>query len=131
LGVRRTTVTLVAQMLQSAGFVHYRRGVLHIRDVTALEAAACGCYRIVRGLVDRFTPLPPIYPLFQKEAFGPELIATMDAVFEDSLRALQLSDRDDPLTTMIAKKIVEIFQTGEHDPTRIREQVMQSLTGSL
>jgi DNA-binding transcriptional regulator YhcF (GntR family) len=54
LGVRRTTVTLVAQMLQSAGFIHYRRGILHIRDAMALEDAACECHRVVRRLTDRF-----------------------------------------------------------------------------
>jgi CRP-like cAMP-binding protein len=54
LGVRRTTVTIVARMLQSAGFVHYRRGVVHLRDVAALEGAACDCYRVVRALTDRF-----------------------------------------------------------------------------
>jgi hypothetical protein len=128
LNVRRTTVTFVASMLQSAGFVHYRRGVLHIRDVAALEDAACDCYRIVRGLADRFTPLAPIYPLFQKQAFGPELIAALGAAFEDTLRDLKLSDRDDPLTTRVAKKIIEIAQTGERDPQRIRERVLQSMT---
>jgi CRP-like cAMP-binding protein len=54
LSVRRTTITLVAQMLQSAGYIHYRRGVLHIRDVAALEGAACQCYRVGRWLTDRF-----------------------------------------------------------------------------
>lgn len=54
LGVRRTTVTLIARMLQSAGFVHYRRGVVHLRDIVALEGGACECYRVVRGLTDRF-----------------------------------------------------------------------------
>jgi CRP-like cAMP-binding protein len=127
LNVRRTTVTFVAGMLQSAGFVHYRRGVLHIRDVTALEDAACDCYRIVRGLADRFTSLAPIYPLFQKQAFGPELIAAMGAALDDTLRGLKLSNRDDPLTTIVAKKIIEIAQTGERDPQRIRERVLQSM----
>jgi len=128
LNVRRTTVTLVARMLQSAGFIHYRRGVLHIRDVMALEGAACDCYRVVRGLTDRVAPPAPIYPLSQKQAFGPDLIAAMRAAFEDILRGLQLSDRDDPLTAMIAKKIIEIAQTGERDPQRIRERVLQSMS---
>jgi CRP-like cAMP-binding protein len=50
LGVKRTTVTLVAQALQSAGVIHYRRGMIQIRDVAALEDAACECYHIVRRL---------------------------------------------------------------------------------
>ena len=50
LGVRRTTVTLIARMLQTAGMIHYRRGLIHIRDVAALQEAACDCYRVVQGL---------------------------------------------------------------------------------
>jgi CRP-like cAMP-binding protein len=56
LGVRRTTVTIVARRLQSAGFVYYRRGVVHLCDVAALEGAACECFRVVRGLTGRFLP---------------------------------------------------------------------------
>lgn len=50
LGVRRTTVTLVAGMLQSAGMIHYRRGLIQIHDVVALKEAACDCYGIVHAL---------------------------------------------------------------------------------
>jgi Mn-dependent DtxR family transcriptional regulator len=52
LGVRRTTVTIVARMLQSAGMIHYRRGIIRIHDVAALEEAACDCHAIVRHLSD-------------------------------------------------------------------------------
>jgi CRP-like cAMP-binding protein len=48
LGVRRTSVTLVAGSLQSSGAIKYCRGVIHIRDHKALEASACECYRTVR-----------------------------------------------------------------------------------
>jgi CRP-like cAMP-binding protein len=50
LGVRRTTVTIVARMLQTAGLIHYRRGVIRVRDVAGLEESACDCYEIVRHL---------------------------------------------------------------------------------
>ena len=44
LGVRRTTVTLVAKSLQQAGLIHYRRGNIHIHDVDGLRESACECY---------------------------------------------------------------------------------------
>jgi CRP-like cAMP-binding protein len=44
LGVRRTTVTLVARALQAAGLIKYRRGVIHILDVEGLKNTACECY---------------------------------------------------------------------------------------
>jgi CRP-like cAMP-binding protein len=48
LGVRRTTVTIVARALQSAGLIEYRRGKIVIVDRPGLEEAACECYRIIR-----------------------------------------------------------------------------------
>jgi CRP-like cAMP-binding protein len=48
LGIRRTTVTLVARALQTAGLIRYRRGRIEIIDRPALEEAACECYTIIR-----------------------------------------------------------------------------------
>jgi CRP-like cAMP-binding protein len=47
LGTRRTTVTLVARALQTAGLIRYRRGKIEIIDRPGLEEAACECYRII------------------------------------------------------------------------------------
>lgn len=60
-----------------------------------------------------------IYRLLQKSAFGPEEIERMTTAYEDALRVLGLTDRADPMTEILAKKIVEIAQTGERDPARI------------
>lgn len=49
LGVRRASVTTAANTLQRAGFIRYGRGVLRIVDRSGLEAAACECYRVIRG----------------------------------------------------------------------------------
>jgi CRP-like cAMP-binding protein len=48
LGIRRTTVTLVARALQTAGLIQYRRGKIEIIDRPGLEEAACECYRVIR-----------------------------------------------------------------------------------
>jgi hypothetical protein len=60
-----------------------------------------------------------IYRLLEKSAFGPEEIERMTTAYEDALRALGLSDRADPMTEILARKIIEIAQTGERDPARI------------
>ena len=49
LGVRRATVSLTAGLLQQAGMIGYRRGVITIQDRPALEDAACDCYHIVHA----------------------------------------------------------------------------------
>jgi len=43
LAVRRPTVTLIAQSLQSAGLIRYRRGRITILDPVGLEKLACEC----------------------------------------------------------------------------------------
>ena len=48
LGVRRTTVTLLAQELQKKGIVRYSRGRIAILDRPALKACACECYEAVK-----------------------------------------------------------------------------------
>jgi CRP-like cAMP-binding protein len=53
LGVRRTTVTVAARLLQSAGMIRYRRGLVHILDRPALEEIACECYAVVRHNIDQ------------------------------------------------------------------------------
>jgi CRP-like cAMP-binding protein len=53
LGVRRSTVSVVAGTLQQAGVIHYRRGAITILDRRGLEATVCECYRIVRNGYER------------------------------------------------------------------------------
>jgi CRP-like cAMP-binding protein len=45
LGTRRSSVTVAASILQTAGLIKYRRGQVNIVDRRGLEAAACECYR--------------------------------------------------------------------------------------
>lgn len=52
LGVRRMSITPVAQKLQSAGMIRYRRGQITILDRPALESAACECYGRVQSVYD-------------------------------------------------------------------------------
>jgi Crp-like helix-turn-helix protein len=48
LGVRRTSVTLVAHTLQQAGMIRYTRGRIQLTDVPALQETACECYEAVK-----------------------------------------------------------------------------------
>jgi CRP-like cAMP-binding protein len=53
LGVRRTSVSLVASTLQAAGLIRYRRGRIEIIDLKGLRGIACECYATVKGHYDR------------------------------------------------------------------------------
>jgi len=65
-----------------------------------------------------------IYRLLQKSAFGPEDIKRLSLAYEDVLLALDLKDRTDPATELIAKKIIEIARTGVRDPKQICNAVV-------
>lgn len=49
LGVRRTTVTLVAGELERAGVLNGRRGAMEIVDRAGLEQSACECYHRLKS----------------------------------------------------------------------------------
>ena len=50
------------------------------------------------------------------------------AAYELTLRAFNLVDRGDPLTTVIADKIIEIGATGLKDPVEISERTVKFLS---
>jgi CRP-like cAMP-binding protein len=49
LGVRRTSVTVVAHTLQQAGFISYARGRITIVNLQGLQDGACECYDTVKS----------------------------------------------------------------------------------
>ena len=48
LGVRRPTVTDVAQKLREQGLIRYTRGIFTVTDRRGLEQCACPCYGVIR-----------------------------------------------------------------------------------
>jgi len=49
------------------------------------------------------------------------------AAYQNTLLALGFPDRDTPVTELVAKKIIEIAETGEHDPSRLISQAISEL----
>jgi len=47
LGIRRTTVTMIAQTLQQNGIIQYRRGKVTIVDMARLQSGACDCLNTI------------------------------------------------------------------------------------
>jgi len=58
LGVRRTSVSIVANTLQQAGLIKYKRGHIRVLDLEALRESACECYWTVKSLSDRLIGPP-------------------------------------------------------------------------
>jgi hypothetical protein len=68
-----------------------------------------------------------IHPLLQHSAFGQEDIDRMVKAYEDALRVLRIDDRSDTITEKIAKKIIEVAQTGERNPMQLRNRALKDL----
>jgi hypothetical protein len=68
-----------------------------------------------------------IYRLLKNSTLGPEEIGHVTAAYEQALHILCVKDRDDPLTEMIARKIIKIAQTGVHDAEQLSARAIREL----
>jgi hypothetical protein len=66
-----------------------------------------------------------IYRLLKDTAFGPEDIERLVMAYEQTLRALRLKDRNDPITQLVAEKISG--RTGIEDPAEISKLALKQL----
>jgi hypothetical protein len=60
-------------------------------------------------------------------SFEPETIDAMGQAYEHLLDDLGLTDRNDPLTDIVAKEIVKVASRGARDAGEIRVQVLTAL----
>jgi hypothetical protein len=70
----------------------------------------------------------PLTKFLQGKALGPDEIAVMVKAFEDTLRELGLTDRTDPATEIVARRIIDLAHQGERDPVRLRDRTIESLS---
>jgi len=68
-----------------------------------------------------------IYRLIANGAFGPLEIEVMSAAYVSALVDLSITNRDDPITELIAKAIVNVVATGERDPKLIEQRAINAL----
>jgi hypothetical protein len=78
-------------------------------------------------LVGSWGAAVPIYELLRKGVFAPDDVVMLGNVFEDVLQTFGLVDRKDPLTEMVAKKLVEFATSGIRDPARLKALTVQAL----
>ena len=68
-----------------------------------------------------------IYRMLNGAAFDPDAVKGMTTAYEHALAALKLTDHTDPITEIIAKKIIERSKRGELDPVRPCEAALDEL----
>ena len=68
-----------------------------------------------------------IYKLIANGSFGPQEIEVMSAAYESALIDLGIANRDDLVTELIAKSIVNVISTGERNPELVKERAINAL----
>ncbi|KRQ96330.1 hypothetical protein CQ10_31290 [Bradyrhizobium valentinum] len=68
-----------------------------------------------------------IYRLLENTVFGPEEIERLVTAYEQTLRALGLKDRNDPITQLVAEKIIAVGRLGIEDPAEISKLALNKL----
>ena len=71
-----------------------------------------------------------IYRILQNSPLSPEDIGRLVTAYEATLKALDLVDRSDPMTELVARKIIEIGQTGVRDPLQISRLAVTDLAAA-
>jgi hypothetical protein len=69
----------------------------------------------------------PITPFLAGLDFDAEATRAMGLAFKKACAALGLADRSDPLTTMVADKIIAAARAGERDPERLCAATLREL----
>jgi hypothetical protein len=72
----------------------------------------------------------PLTSYLQGGVFEPEQIDAMTVAFKGVCNSLQLLNQDDPITEIVARKVIEVAGTGERDPDRLRDLVLTELNQS-
>lgn len=68
-----------------------------------------------------------IYRLFQEGKFGPDDIERMSKAYEAAFELLHIPSRTEPLSEVIAAKIIQVYRTGERDPPRLCARAIREL----
>ncbi len=68
-----------------------------------------------------------LYRLLDEGSFDQADIDRMTAAYEAALQLLRLKDRNDPITEIVAAKIIQITRLGERDPPRICARALKEL----
>jgi len=69
----------------------------------------------------------PINRLIKEGSFDRPEIERLQKAYEITLKTLSLVDRNDPLTELVARKIIQISETGIDDPARLSARAIAEL----
>jgi hypothetical protein len=68
-----------------------------------------------------------LYKLIANGSFGPDEIEVMKTAYEAALIDVGITDRNDPITELTAKAIVNVTASGERNPKEVMERALNAL----
>jgi hypothetical protein len=63
----------------------------------------------------------------REASFDEAEAAQLSEAYDAALAKLRLVDRRDPVTELVAGKIIEIFRAGEHEPSKLCARALREL----
>ena len=93
-----------------------------------MPAGACDVAPVPRACYDSYIAGVgdmPLTKFLEGSAFDPETVKLMGTAFDDACRQLGLADRTDPLTAIVAGKIIAAAKAGERDPQRLCAEALK------
>jgi hypothetical protein len=66
-----------------------------------------------------------IRPFLARQAFEPDVVRNMSLAFDSARKALGLRTREDPATTRVAQKVIELAQRGIRDVVTLRAMTLK------
>jgi len=63
----------------------------------------------------------PINRLLRGGKLDPDKVELLNRAFDLALRSLGLVDRNDPMTELVAEKVIEVHELGVNDPAEIAD----------
>ena len=97
------------------------------RDVTDTFCPGAGGRETGRAPASMRIGRMPIIRLLENSKLTPDDVEILTRAFKEALRALSLVDRNDPLTEIVARKIIEIGPSPVRDPIQIAELAIKQL----
>jgi hypothetical protein len=72
-----------------------------------------------------------VIPIFRTIPLDPEALDCASRGYETARGDLGLRDHIDPLTQVLAQKIIEVVQSGERNPEKIASRAIDALGAAL
>ena len=69
----------------------------------------------------------PINRLLRGSKLDPDKVELLNRAFDLALRSLGLVDRNDPITELVAEKVIEVHELGVNDPEEIADVAVKRI----